>query len=355
MGFTPERKELLVRRIAVVLLMVAALEVRFGSRLATAAEELPGLIVQPDLFATLVNPPCSHCRDEAIRRGDELRPDEPVLCWIRGKYEGGAIPLRFFLVPYRVISDTYGVFVYDADAGFLRGFEPSLDFEFHGFYRGVMVVRDKKDGTLYSALSGRGLAGPGKGKVLKPVATMPARWGYWLKLYPDTVAYHMYSKYTPIELPSVASPASVKSRINGDARLRENALVVGLAVGEHAKAYPIEVSPTAVRLIHDRFADQDVVVLWFGPTQTAAMFAARTDDPDSRKLSLKVDDSDRSAPLVDRETGSRWDIAGRARSGPLKGKTLVWLPGVACRWFAWAAEFPGTQIHEKEPTVADVP
>ena len=38
----------------------------------------------------------------------------------------------FFLNPYRVISDTYGVFVYDPEAGYTRGFAPSLDFTFHG-------------------------------------------------------------------------------------------------------------------------------------------------------------------------------------------------------------------------------
>ena len=62
--------------------------------------------------------------DEAKRRKDELKDDDRVLCWTRGKYDGGAIPFRFFLNPYRVISDTYGVFVYDPDAGYARGFEP---------------------------------------------------------------------------------------------------------------------------------------------------------------------------------------------------------------------------------------
>src|ERR1700739_2418651 len=90
-------------------------------------------------FQTLVNPDCSHCRDEAKRRSGELRDDDRVLCWIRGKYDGGAIPIRFFLNPYRVISDTYGVFVYDPDAGYARGYTPSLDFSFYGWRNGVMV------------------------------------------------------------------------------------------------------------------------------------------------------------------------------------------------------------------------
>ncbi|MGL4555093.1 MAG: hypothetical protein ACRC33_28340, partial [Gemmataceae bacterium] len=38
---------------------------------------------------TLVNPPCSHCRDEARRRPD-LRPDDRLLCWTRGYSDGGA-------------------------------------------------------------------------------------------------------------------------------------------------------------------------------------------------------------------------------------------------------------------------
>lgn len=80
----------------------------------------------------MVNPDCSHCVDEAKARAGELRDDDPVLAWTRGKYAGGAIPIRFVLNPYRVISDTYGVFVFDLDAGFARGYEPSLDFTFYG-------------------------------------------------------------------------------------------------------------------------------------------------------------------------------------------------------------------------------
>src|SRR5438270_12924380 len=123
----------------------------------TAGE--PTLVEQPDAFKTLVYPKCTPCRDEAKRRADELRGDDRVLCWVRGYSDGGAIPIRFFLNSYRVISDTYGVFVYDPDAGYARGFAPSLDFTFHGWRNGVMVMRHK-DGTLYSCLTGVAFDGP---------------------------------------------------------------------------------------------------------------------------------------------------------------------------------------------------
>ena len=122
----------------------------------------PPVVAKPEAFKTLVNPACSHCRDEAKRRAVELKPDDRVLSWTRGYSDGGAIPVRFFLAPYRVISDSYGVFVYDPDAGFSRGFAPSYEFRFHGWRNGVMVMKHK-DGTLYSCLSGVAFEGPKKG------------------------------------------------------------------------------------------------------------------------------------------------------------------------------------------------
>src|SRR5258708_11052656 len=177
-----------MRRGMILILSLAAV----ASLAADPANE-PTLIVKPEAFKTLVNPPCSHCRDEAKRRAGELRDDDRVICWIRSKYDGGAIPYRFFLNPYRVISDTYGVFVYDPDAGYARGYAPSLDFTFHGWRNGVMVMKHK-DGTLYSCLTGKAFAGPNQGKQLQVIPTLVNDWGYWLKHYPGTVAYHMFEK-----------------------------------------------------------------------------------------------------------------------------------------------------------------
>src|SRR5437879_13484378 len=99
--------------------------------LAVNARAAGKQIAQPDYFKTLVNPECSHCIDESKRRANELRDDDRVLAWVRGKYDGGAVPFRFFLVPYRVIRDTYSVSVYDAAAGFVRGSEAALDITVH--------------------------------------------------------------------------------------------------------------------------------------------------------------------------------------------------------------------------------
>ena len=59
-----------------------------------------------------------------------------------------------------------------------------------------------------------------------------------------------------------------------------------------------------------------------------------------------MDAKEPTALFVDRETGSRWDIAGRAIDGELKGWTLKWLDGTEVKGFAWAAEYAETSIYQ---------
>ena len=329
-----------------------------GAHVLVAAEKSVSAkvnhIALPDYFKTLVNPQCSYCNDEAARRSKELRDSDRVLAWIRGVHEGGAVPFRFFLVPYRVISDSYGVWVYDVDAGFIRGFEPSYNFTFHGWRNGVMAIQDQ-DGTVFSALSGVAFDGPRKGTALEPVPVIETDWGYWLKAYPRTVAYRMFDKFTPFEAPSVKNPNSLATRPPPDPRLPEDERVIGIALGTAAKAYPLSLLATN-QLIHDRIGDQEIVVLWYAPTRTAAIYAPRMETNQiPARLTLQADAQIPTAPFMDHETYSHWSIEGRAMEGPLKGNTLVWLPGVPCRWFAWAAEYPGTKIYSPSEKRAEIP
>jgi hypothetical protein len=315
---------------------------------AWAEPERPALIARPEAFPTLVNPTCSHCVDEARRRSSELRKDDRVLAWIRGYSNGGAIPMRFFLSPYRVISDTYGVFVNDPDAGFARGFAPSLDFRFHGWRNGVMVMRHK-DGTLYSCLTGVAFDGPRKGDRLKTVPTQVTDWGDYLQRYPGGVAYKMFEKYRPVDLPMQLNPDSLKSRQPADLRLPGDKAVLGVVTGRGVRAYPLEALARA-GVLQDTVEGQEVLVLWYAATRTASAFRplaspSKKEEGQPRSVTLAFDGKTSLAPFVDRNTGVHWDIAGRAVDGALKGWTLDWLDSTQVQWFAWASEHPQTTVY----------
>jgi hypothetical protein len=307
----------------------------------------PKTLFRPEMFETLVNPDCSHCVDEARKKAGILRDDDRVLAWVRGQYDGGAIPYRWFLVPYRVISDSYGVFVYDADADFVRGWPASYDLP-------VPRLAERRDGD---AARGRdalrlpdrpGLRWPRKGEQLTPVPTIESDWGPWLKENPGTVAYEMVSKFQPRSLPRSVLPESRKTRPEPDPRLDSEERVFGLAQGEESRAWSLRSFGERSGLRKASLAGREALILWDGRTRTAAAYAPEIDGKAGEAVTLAVDASNPAAPWVDKETGSRWSVVGRAVSGPRKGQTLRWLPGVMVKWYAWAAEYPKTSIDQAE-------
>jgi hypothetical protein len=327
-----------------------------GAVSAAEPSKKPALIARPDAFETLVHPDCSHCRIEANRRKQELRADDRVLCWIQIQTDGyindGAIPIRFFLNAYRVLSDSWGVFVHDPDAGFARGFDPAAGpFAFHGWRNGVMVFKSK-DGSLYSSLTGIAFEGPKKGSRLEPRPTVVTDWGFWHERYPQAVAFAMYDKFKPAELPAVVNEDSRQSRVAADGRLPADTPVLGVWDGKRARAYPIDTLEKA-GVIHETTNGHPRLVLWYAPTKTAAAFHqpfGTSGLAGDAGWIFSVDPEQEAAAFIDKRTGLHWDITGRPAE---RGPRLAWLDSVQVKWFAWAAEYPDTSIYGHESAKVD--
>src|SRR5437667_3391030 len=116
-----------------------------------AADKPRQLLPKPGLYKSLTEPPCSYCSTE--NRKAFIQPADRVLAWVRGAHNGGAIPIRHFLGAPRVINDTYGLFFYDPDGGYVSAFVKDYGYEFHGWIGGVIGVKGRDD-TLWSALTG---------------------------------------------------------------------------------------------------------------------------------------------------------------------------------------------------------
>ena len=317
-----------------------------------ASDATPKTLYKPEMFQTLVNPDCSYCVDENRRVAGSLRDDDRVLAWIRGDHDGGAIPYRWFLVPYRVISDSYGVFVYDPDADFVRGWPASYDFRFHGWRNGVMAMKNVKDGNVYDCLTGEAVEGPAKGTFLKPLPTLESNWGPWLKAHPKTVAYEMVSKFKPSPLPKYILSESKSTRPAPDPRLDPEVRVFGLTAGKSHKAWELDgLLARGRRVVAETVGGHKVLILVDPAVRSVVAFAPETDgkSPSPASITFDPQPADPAAPWRDRETGSQWNIAGRAVAGPRKGQTLRWLPGVAVKWYAWAAEHPDTDLVKTKP------
>lgn len=300
------------------------------------------ITAKPGLFKPLTEPPCSYCSTQ--HRKGLIRYDDHVIAWLRGAHNGGAIPLRHFLSVPRVINDTYGLFFYDPDGGYVAAYKKDYGYQFYGWRGGVMIVRSP-DGTLWSALTGAAIEGPKKRQRLKRIPNMLTTWGHWLMLHPESTAYNLFDgkTYPLASLPEKMSKEARESMREVDDRLKPMANVLGVEIGKLMKAYPLDGAGERA-CFRDTVAGEPIAVFWYSPTRSAVAFSSKIE---GRTLTFYADSiSPETAPFKDRETGTRWTLAGRGVDGPLRGKELRWVNSIRCRWYAWSAEYPKTLLYE---------
>lgn len=315
-----------------------------------STDRLPqSMVVKPDLFEPLTEPPCSYCVNQ--HRKGFVKPEDAVIAWIRGAHNGGAIPLRHFLSAPRVINDTYGLFFYDPDGGFVAAFQKDYGYQFYGWRNGVMLIRHK-NGTIWSALTGTAIEGPDKGKKLTRVPNLMTTWSHWLMLHPESTAYDMFDgkKYPQAELPQEISEDAMSTMGKVNDRLPPFSMVMGIEGRESRLAVSLE-GLAERACFRDTVDGNDVAVFWYGPTRSAVAFRSELD---GKKLTFYADEiSPETAPFKDKETGTRWTLAGRGVDGPLKGKELDWVPSIQCRWYAWVAEYPDSKVRKPNHASGD--
>jgi Protein of unknown function (DUF3179) len=337
--------------LAVLLLLVGcSLAVCQVTRDSAGGPQESKILARPDLFQPLTEPPCSYCVNQNLK--GLVKPEDPVIAWIRGAHNGGAIPLRHFLAAPRVINDTYGIFFYDPDGGYVAAYKKDYGYKFHGWRGGVMVV-EGPDGTLWSALTGIAFSGPQKGKKLERVPNLMTTWANWLMLHPESTAYDMYDgkKYPLAELPKEIAADAKENMGRVDERLEAMTPVIGIESAQE----PLAISLAGLEdraCFRDKVDDRSIAVFWYGPTQSSVAFESSVD---GKQLTFYADKiSPETAPFKDKETGTRWTLAGRAVDGPLKGKELSWVPSIQCRWYAWSHELPGTRMRKAENPRGDL-
>jgi Protein of unknown function (DUF3179) len=212
-------------------------------------------------------------------------------------------------------------------------------------FQSDLVMVDRQTGSYWFQLAGQAVVGPLTGTRLRVVPSTTTPWGTWRRLHPETrllagegngtfgseYAGDPFSTY-PRSLDQGQFAFPVTRR---DGRLRAGEPVLVVESGRAAKAYPLRL--LGDRVVNDEVGDTPVAVV-AASGGFAVAFAARNG---GRTLTL----GSRGNELVDRQTGTRWSLAGRGLSGPLAGANLRLLPTRRAYWFAAAAANPGIDVY----------
>ncbi|MFB6301205.1 MAG: DUF3179 domain-containing protein [Halobacteriales archaeon] len=218
-------------------------------------------------------------------------------------------------------------------------------------WRGNLVLYDRATDSLWSQLLGTAIRGPKTGSSLRLLPSSLTTWGEWRASHPDTDvllppphsntvrgqdATFNYTMNSYLGY-AVSSQVGVGNTTFSDDRLHPKAPVVGIANGNTARAYPLEILADR-RVINDTVGGKPVVVA-ITPDRSLVAYDRRIDE--STLWFLPVADG---IMYADR---SHWQIAtGRATDGPHEGTQLRQATDrSAMYWFAWAKFHPNTEIY----------
>jgi hypothetical protein len=251
-------------------------------------------------------------------------------------------------------------------------FERQLEGTLHDF--GVsgnlrlsdLVMYDRQTETWWQQATGLGIVGELTGAKLAFVPSQLISLDQFAAAYPDGIVLSRdtghrrdYGRNPYIGYDTIDQQPFLFDGVT-DGRLAPKERVVTL--GEQSSDSPLSIPYSELRqvgAVNLDFEGQPTVALWV-PGVASALDRQSIDEGEdvggTGVFSAVVDGQtltfergpDEDAAITDIETGSTWDITGRAIAGPLEGTNLEPLDHGDHFWFAWAAFVPHTDIWTTE-------
>jgi hypothetical protein len=196
--------------------------------------------------------------------------------------------------------------------------------------------------------------------MLDSIPVVHTTWGEWRQLHPETDVLavpedpkhrdprggHGSEEYW--ERPGL-DQLFIHSLYKGDLdrQLPENVMVIGVNVLGGVRAYPITDIKLEGGLINDDLGGLPIVVI-AGPAPESFYTGAFERQVGGRVLEFEP----QGDKLVDKETGTHWNVEGLAVEGELKGTQLQYVHFAFTRWHSWIYPHPKTEIYRTQRTEA---
>ena len=326
----------------------------------TVNRAVPLTEAPPDLIRSLRDaiPPLYEPRFTTASTTDEWLSDDDIVLGYADGGEAYAYPVKILnfheIVSHRVHGRAilasycplcrsgivYERLLPDAAAPVLLGNTSAL-------YESDMVMFDHQTGSYWNQVTGEAIVGPLTGRRLPLLPSQMTTWGAWKDLYPDTLALSpdtgFVRNYRRDPFRGYAQGLNAGnefffpvSEAGRDPRLEPGEIVLGVEADGVRRAYPLALLGDAI--VHDTLGQTPVAIFSQADGPGGAAYSPRLG---GRELTFYLEEDQ----IRDRETGSAWNLAGRALSGELAGSELQPLPARSTLWFSLVANYPEIDIY----------
>ncbi|HAV78073.1 MAG TPA: hypothetical protein DCX53_12055 [Anaerolineae bacterium] len=302
-----------------------------------------------------------------LEADDWIEPQEPIIV-VRVKNDTRAYPIQILLW-HEVVNDVVGgtplVITYCPLCNSGIAFERTVDGEVLDFgttgrlFNSNLLMYDRHTESWWQQANGQAVIGEYTGSQLRFHPVEMVAWEDFKQSFPsglvlsrdtgeyrryDLTPYHLYDdiKKEPFFYYGPEVPQILPSMMR----------IIGVEFNGISVAYPYS-SLEQQRLINDSVGGNEIVLIW-SPDAVSALDKFRISN--ARKVGSAVGYSRIIARRLltfrsvdgkyfDAETGSEWDIFGRAVDGPMTGSQLDPIIATNHFWFSWFAFNPETQVY----------
>jgi hypothetical protein len=302
---------------------------------------------------------------------DWLDPQEPVIA-LEVNGESRAYPLQI-LTWHEVVNDEIAgvpvVVTFCPLCNTAYAFErPEIDGKVTTFgvsgklYFSNLLMYDRATGSLWPQALGVAGFGEVRGLELERVPAQIVSWEEFRTNFPDgevltrdtghdrSYGENPYPGYDDVD----SRPFLFKGETDG--RLAAIERVLGVETDKEIMAFPYfrlqRLAKDGVAVVNTIVGKEFALVMWREGTTSALDKESIAESKDvgataafsrvvnERELTFAVEDGS----FIDLQTRSRWNLFGRATSGPLEGHRLASLDAHDSFWFDWAAFHPETRV-----------
>jgi hypothetical protein len=213
-------------------------------------------------------------------------------------------------------------------------------------YNSNLIPYDRQTDSNWSQMLMLCVNGELIGQEPQQIHLVETTWETWKRLYPESMLMSNETGFNRNYKSFPYGSYKTDDRLifpvsNEDDRLHKKERVHGVIVDETTKVYPLFSFGNSVSVVNDVVNGKSLIVAGSTDLNFAVSF-----ERDFDGTTLKFIPVQDELPVIMMDTdGTRWDIFGNAVSGPGKGMKLTPTKSFIAYWFAWAAFYPGADIH----------
>lgn len=248
---------------------------------------------------------------------------------------------RFFALSYCPLTGTALSWEVENDGS-------NITFGVSGLlYNSNLIPYDRRTNSNWSQIFFQSVNGQRIEEKAKLLQIIETTWETWKLLFPDSLVLSTNTSYARDYRIYPYGDYKTSNNLlfsvnNEDSRLSRKERVHGIILGDKTKVYTIKSFSSGTTVLNEDINENNIVVAIDGVKNFAVSFIRPLKDNKILEFSAV---EGKLPVLMKDDSGTEWDIFGKAVSGKYAGDQLTPATSFNSYWFGWAAFYPNALIN----------